>query len=76
MTPKQHLVAAITAIKRRQHMIDEPAPELERQLEALRAAQKQMDSDLQALETALAAIDGSSPQQIQKGKGALAEAGD
>jgi len=76
LTPKQHLVAAITAIKRRQQTIDEQAPELEKQLETLRAAKRQMDGDLQALETALAAIDGTVLEQVQKGIGALAQAGD
>lgn len=75
LTPKQHLVAAITAIKRRQQMIDEQAPELEKQLEALRATQKQMDGDLQALETALAAIGGTVLEQVQKGTGTPAQAG-
>src|ERR1044071_4954597 len=58
MTPKQHLVAAISSIKRRQQEIDKQAPELEMQLESLRAEQKKMEAERQALETALGTIDG------------------
>ncbi len=58
MTPKQHLVAAISSIKRRQQEIDKQAPELEKQLESLRAEQKKMEAERQALETALGTIDG------------------
>jgi hypothetical protein len=58
MTPKQHLVAAITSIKRNQEAAVRQIPELEKQLEALRAAQKQMETELCALETALAAMNG------------------
>ncbi len=75
LTPKQHLVAAIASLKRRQEAIAEQIPELEKQLESLRAIQKQMDCELQALETALATIDGTSPEQIQS-PGALAQPGD
>jgi hypothetical protein len=75
MTPKQHLVAAIASIKRRQETIAKEAPELEKQLGALRAAQKQMDTERQALEQALATIDGDALEAIQA-PGRLAVAGD
>lgn len=58
MTPKQHLVAAISSIKRRQQEIDNQVPELEKQLESLRGEQKRMEAERQALETALGTIDG------------------
>lgn len=60
MTPKQHLMAAIAAIKRRQQGVDQELPALEKQLESLRAAQKQMSAELRAFETALASIEGTS----------------
>lgn len=75
LTSKQHLVAAITAIKHRQQTIDKQVPELEKQLESLRAIQKQIDTERQALETALATIDGASPEQVQS-PDALPKAGD
>jgi hypothetical protein len=75
MTPKQHLVAAITAIKRRQQTIERQVPELEKQLDSLRAIQKQMGGELQALGTAFATIDGTSLGEVHKETGALAKAG-
>ena len=75
MTSRQHLVAAIASIKRRQEAIAKQMPELEIQLESLRAAQKQTDTERQALETALATIEGEAVEQIQS-LGVLAKAGD
>jgi hypothetical protein len=75
MTSKQHLVAAITSIKRRQEAIEQQVPELEKQLEALRAAQQQLAAERQALETALGSIASDVLEQIQ-GPRALAKAGD
>jgi hypothetical protein len=66
MTSKQHLVAAISSIKRRQEEVAKQMPELERQVGELRAAQKQMDTERQALETALAAISVDTLEQVQE----------
>jgi len=66
MTSKQHLVAAISSIKRRQEEIAKQMPELERHVGELRAAQKQMDTERQALETALAAISVDTLEQVQE----------
>ena len=57
MSPREHLVAGIASIKRHQEDADRQLPELEKQLESLRALRTKMDSELKALETALAAID-------------------
>ncbi len=76
MSPKQHLAAAIATIKRRQEATDRELPEVERHVDSLRAVQKQMAGDLQALETALATIDGSSVEQIRMQTGTVANAED
>ena len=61
MTPRQHIVAAIATLKSQQSTIQEELPALIKQVETMRSAQGQMDRDILALETALAAIDGSTP---------------
>ena len=75
MTSKQHLVAAIASIKRRQEVIEQQVPDLEKQLETLRATQQQLAAERQALETALGTIDSEALEQIQ-GSRALAKADD
>ncbi len=57
MSPREHVVAGIASIKRRQEDADRQLPELEKQLESLRALRAKMDSERKALETALAIID-------------------
>lgn len=64
MTTTGHLVAAISSIKRRMEDLDKRMPELQMQLDGMRAAQKQMETERQALETALKTIDNEALEQI------------
>lgn len=64
MTTTEHLVAAISSIKRRMEDLDQRMPELQMRLDGMRAAQKQMETERQALETALKTIDSEALEQI------------
>lgn len=65
LTPREHLVAAITEVKGQLGWTRQQVPALETQLEGLRAAQVRMEQDLNALDVALASIDGTNEQQLQ-----------
>lgn len=57
MSPREHLVAGIASIKRHQEDADKQLPEVEKQLESLRALRAKLDSERKAIETALATVD-------------------
>jgi len=65
LSPREHLVAAISEIRDRLDLTHRQIPALETQLQDLRTSQGRMEQDLSALDTALAAIDGASQTQLQ-----------
>jgi hypothetical protein len=65
LTPRGHLVAAISEIKEQLEATRRQIPALETQLDGLRAAQVRMEQDLGALDTALASIGGTDQSQLQ-----------
>ena len=64
LTPREHLVAAISEVKEELESTRRQIPALETRLDGLRASQVRMEQDLHALDTALVAIDGTSQQQL------------
>ena len=65
LTPRDHLVAAIGDLKGQLESTRRQIPALEDQLQDLHTSQSRMEQDLQALDTALAAIDGTSQTQLE-----------
>ncbi len=63
LTPREHLVAAISEVKEQLESTRRQIPALETQLQSLRGAQARMEQDLGALDTALAAIDAAPEPQ-------------
>jgi hypothetical protein len=64
LTPREHLVAAISEVKEQLESTRRQIPALETQLQDLRSAQVHMEQDLRTLDTALVAIDGTSQAQL------------
>ncbi len=64
LTPRDHLVAAISDVKDQLESTRRQIPALETQLQDLRTSQVHMEQDLRALDTALASIDGTTQQQL------------
>jgi len=65
MSPRQHLVAAISEVKQQLETVRRQIPELETHLESLRDSQSHIEKDLAALETALMSIDNSGTPPVQ-----------
>jgi TolA-binding protein len=65
LTPREHLVAAISEVKEQLESTRRQIPVLETQLQQLSASQEQLVQNMKTLETALSAIvDGSGQQQL------------
>ena len=65
LTPRQHLVAAISELKQQLERTNTEIPALEKQLQDLRASQVRVGQDLQAFETALGTIDGTNQSKLE-----------
>jgi outer membrane murein-binding lipoprotein Lpp len=65
LTPREHLVAAISEVNEQLESTRRQIPVLETQLQQLNASQEQLVQNMKTLETALSAIvDGSGQQQL------------
>lgn len=65
LTPREHLIAAISEVKEQLDATRRQIPELESQLQQLQTSQERLVQNLKTLETALSAIvDGTSEQQL------------
>ena len=65
LTPREHLVAAMSEIKHQLEATRRQIPDLETQLQGLRNSQSCTEQELKALETALTTIDGSGRQRAE-----------
>ena len=65
MSPRQHLVAAISELKHQLQTACRQIPDLETQLQGLRGSQSRIEQELKALETALTTIDGSGQERAE-----------
>jgi chromosome segregation ATPase len=64
MSPRGHLVAAISELKEHLATTRQQIPLLEGQLQTLRTSQDRLQQDLAALEGALSAIDGANQTEL------------